>query len=97
MARPSIQRYSVPNQQALDAQITSYLARGYIVANKTADSVTLQKKKEFNILWALVGFILFMLPLLIYIIVYLTKPDVELVEIVIVPRTSGQSTIQPAG
>ncbi|HEX4750249.1 MAG TPA: hypothetical protein VH302_11960 [Bryobacteraceae bacterium] len=95
MAQPTIQRYSVPNAQVLEAQVTSYLAQGYIVANRTADSVTLQKKKEFNVLWAVVGFVLCLLPLLIYLIVYVTKPDVEIVEIVIVPHTPGQTDIQP--
>jgi hypothetical protein len=35
--------------------------------------------------------------LLIYLIVYVTKPDVEIIEIVIVPHTPGQSSIQPVG
>ena len=83
MAAPRIQRYTVPTAEAMEAQITSYLAQGYIVANRTMNSVTLQKKKEFNILWAVVGFVLCILPLLIYLVIYITQPDVEIVEIVL--------------
>lgn len=95
MAQPNIQRYTVPSAQVLEAQVTSYLAQGYVVANRTADSVTLQKKKEFNILWAVVGFVLCLLPLLIYLIVYVTKPDVEIIEITIAPPVPGHTPIQP--
>lgn len=63
--------------------MTSYFAQGFVVVNKTPTSVTLQKKKEFKIIWAVVGFLLCLIPLLIYVVIFLTQPDVEVVEIAI--------------
>ncbi len=83
MAQPRIQKYMVPTAEALDQSLTSYLAQGFIVANRSATSVTLQKKKEFKVVWAIIGFVLCLLPLLIYLIIYATQPDVEIVEITI--------------
>ncbi len=77
-----VQRVTVPNIAGMEAAITSYVAQGFIVVNKTAQSATMQKKKEFKILWAVIGFILCVLPLLVYLIVYATQADVEVVEIV---------------
>jgi hypothetical protein len=90
MAQPRIQKFTVPNVQVMEARMTSFLAQGFIVAHKTDTSVTLQKKKEFNIVWAIVGLVLCILPLLIYLIVYITRPDVELIEIAV-----SRTAIQP--
>lgn len=65
----------------MEQVITTYVAQGFIVVNKTASSATLQKKKEFKIVWAVIGFLLCFLPLLVYLIIYLTQPDVEVVQI----------------
>lgn len=92
MGAPKIQRVTVPTVEAMEAAITSYIAQGFVVVNKTPKSATLQKKKEFKILWAVIGFILCLLPLLIYLIVYATQPDVEVVEIVVVEKES-QATV----
>ena len=62
MAQPRIQKYMVPTAEALDQSLTSYLAQGFIVANRSATSVTLQKKKEFKVVWAIIGFVLCLLP-----------------------------------
>lgn len=43
----------------------------------------MQKAKSFSVLWAVIGFLLCLLPLLIYLIVYAMQPDVSLVEIII--------------
>lgn len=90
MASPSIRRYSVTNAQELEASMTNFFAQGFVVVNKTPVSVTLQKKKEFKIVWAVIGFLLCVIPLIIYLIVFATQPEVEVVEISI----SGQA-IQP--
>ncbi len=81
MGAPSISKVLVSSPEQLESTITSYLAQGFVVANRTASGVTLQRNKEFKILWAVIGFLLCILPLLIYLIVYATKPDVEIVEI----------------
>jgi hypothetical protein len=67
----------------MESAILSYLAKGFVVANKTPTSATLQKKKEFSILWAVIGFVLCVLPLLVYLIVYAMKEDVEIVEVTV--------------
>ena len=81
MASSRVQQISVFNANAMEQAITSYIAQGFIVVNKTATSATLQKKKEFKIVWAVIGFILCLLPLLVYLIVYATQPEVEVVQI----------------
>jgi hypothetical protein len=70
----------VPDRGALDSAITSYIAQGFTVQNRGEDFAVLFKKKEFSVLWAVVGLILCLLPLLIYLIVYATQKD-QLVEI----------------
>ncbi|MBS1871103.1 MAG: hypothetical protein JSS99_15745 [Actinobacteria bacterium] len=70
----------VPDRSALDGAITSYIAQGFTVQNRGEDFVVLFKKKEFSVLWAVVGFVLCVLPLLVYLIVYATQKD-QLVEI----------------
>jgi len=70
----------VPNAGALDSTITSYIAQGFTVQNRGEDFAVMFKKKEFSVLWAIVGLVLCLLPLLVYLIVYATQKD-ELVEI----------------
>jgi hypothetical protein len=84
MASNKIQKVTVSTVSEMDQVLTGYLAQGFTVANKTATSATLQKKKEFSALWAIVGMILCVLPLLIYLIVYATRPDFEIVEILVI-------------
>lgn len=70
----------VPDRGAMDSAITSYIAQGFLVQNRGEDFAILFKKKEFSVLWAIVGLVLCLLPLLVYLIVYATQKD-ELVEI----------------
>lgn len=70
----------VPDRGALDSAITSYIAQGFTVQNRGEDFAVLFRKKEFSVLWAVVGLVLCLLPLLVYLIVYATQKD-ELVEI----------------
>ncbi|MBV8831794.1 MAG: hypothetical protein JO108_21500 [Acidobacteriaceae bacterium] len=81
MAGSRIQNIPVDNANAMEQVITTYIAQGFVVVNKTETSATLQKKKEFKLVWAVIGFVLCLLPLLIYLIVYATQPDVEVVQI----------------
>jgi len=74
----------VPSVADMESTILGYLAKGFVVANKTSKSATLQKKKEFSILWAVIGLILCVIPLLIYLVIYAMQPDVEIVEITVV-------------
>lgn len=79
MAR--IVQVPVDSVATMEQVITQYVAQGFMVVNKTSTTATLQKKKEFNAMWAVIGFILCLLPLLIYLVIYATKPDVEVVQI----------------
>jgi hypothetical protein len=76
-----IQQVTVNNQAALDSAVTSYIAKGFVVANRGENFATLQKQKQFSVLWAVIGFFLCLLPLLIYLIVYASQPDVQVVEV----------------
>ena len=75
----------------MEQVITTYIAQGFAVVNKTETSATLQKKKEFKVVWAVIGFVLCVLPLLIYLVVYATQPAVEVVQI----QVTGSGLINP--
>jgi hypothetical protein len=79
----SVKQISVGSPQELESTITGYIAQGFVVSSRTPESVTLFKKKEFNILWAVIGFFLCLLPLLVYCVVYATQSD-EMVTVAIV-------------
>ncbi|HWF32134.1 MAG TPA: hypothetical protein VG188_06225 [Solirubrobacteraceae bacterium] len=82
----SVQQVDVASREELEGTIASYIAQGFVVRSRTASSVTLFKKKEFNVIWAVIGFFLCLLPLIVYCIVYATQSD----EMVIVQlRASG--------
>lgn len=70
-----VQQINVASQEELESVIMSYIAQGFSVGSRSPESVTLYKKKEFNILWAVIGFFLCLLPLLVYCIVYATQND----------------------
>jgi len=71
---------NVADQRALDSAVTTYISKGFIIANRTTDSVVMFKKKEFSIVMALVGFLFMVLPFLIYIVYYMFKSD-QMVEL----------------
>jgi hypothetical protein len=79
----AVQQIQVPDVGSMEQAITSYIAQGFTVQARTENSATLFKKKEFSVLWAVVGLVLCLLPLLIYLIVYATQKD-EMVQIVVV-------------
>jgi len=91
-----VQVVEVSSSSELDTAISSYVVQGYVLANKTPASATMIKKKEFNVLWAVIGFIVCLLPLLIYLIVYAADSD-KVVEIRVsgsgVSGTSGQENL----
>lgn len=76
--------------------ITGYIAQGYNVANRTPTSVTLIKRKQFSILWAVIGFVLCLLPLLIYLIVYAAESD-QMVVITLMGAQPAHPAIAAAG
>jgi hypothetical protein len=63
------------DQNDLTNRINMYVMGGFAVASREPDCVTLVKRKEFKIVWAVVGFFLCLLPLLIYLVVYALESD----------------------
>jgi hypothetical protein len=77
-----VQQVQVPDAASMEHTITSYIAQGFTVQSRTETSATLFKKNEFSVLWAVVGLLLCLLPLLVYLVVYATEND-QMVQIVI--------------
>jgi hypothetical protein len=48
----------VSSAEQLEQSISSYVAQGFAVMNRTPNSATMFKKKEFSVLWAVVGLVL---------------------------------------
>jgi len=82
----SVQQVNVASPSELEGTITSYIAQGFVVSSRTPEAVTLFRKKEFNVIWAVIGFFLCLLPLLVYCIVYLTQND-EMVIVKLAPAS----------
>ena len=55
--------------------IDGLVVQGFSVASREPSSVTMVKRKQFSALWAVIGFVLCVLPLLIYLIVYACEQD----------------------
>jgi hypothetical protein len=85
------------SQQELENMVASYIAQGYNVANRTPSSVTMIKRKQFSVLWAVIGFIVCVLPLLIYLIVYALEDDQMVIINLGQPGESVQPQISLAG
>jgi hypothetical protein len=70
-----VQMIEVGNAQEMENAISSFVMQGYVIANKTVGSATMVKSKQFNIIWAVIGFVFCLLPLIIYLIVYAGEKD----------------------
>src|SRR3984893_8946200 len=94
----AVSNVPVYSEAQLEQTIMSYIARGFVVANRAPTSATMFKKKEFSILWAVVGRILCVLPLLIYLIVYAAQTDqmvqIYLADTASIPPSAAASTGQ---
>ena len=75
-----VQVVEVDSAAELDGAITSWVVHGYTMANRTPVSATMVKRKEFSVLWAVIGFLICIIPLLVYIIIYAAESD-KVVEI----------------
>jgi len=73
-------RWTAPDALQMESAVTGYIAQGFLVANRTTSSVTLVKRKQFSIVALVIGLILCVVPLLIYLVYYLTQQD-QLIEI----------------
>ena len=86
----SVQQVSVVYANALSGTITSYVAQGFVVANQTDTSATLQKVKRFNAASLLLIFIpiLGWIPFILYLIIFAMKPAAAVVEIQVETHSS---------
>jgi hypothetical protein len=74
----------VQNAVDFETAINSYLAQGYVISNKSANSAMLTKKKEFSIPIGIITFLLCIIGLVIYAVWYSMQKD-RLVTITIKP------------
>jgi uncharacterized membrane protein YukC len=81
--RPKLTQVTVNSVQSMESAITSYIAEGFSLVNKTDKTAIMQKKKQFSTLWAVLGLALCVIPLIIYILIYAVQTDVQVVEIVV--------------
>ena len=70
-----MQNVIVSNVNELENAVNSWVAKGYSITNKTASAAMLVKKKEFSIPFAIIGFLLCIIGLIIYCVVYSMQTD----------------------
>ncbi len=91
----SVKVVQVTNQGQMQSAITSYIAQGFVIENQTAVSTTMMKKKQFSALWAVVGLILCVIPLLVYLIIYAAESD-QMVELrLVTPEAISEAQAVP--
>jgi len=71
----NIQQWTAPDVTQFEAAVSNYVAHGYLVANRTACSVTLVKPKQFSIAMLVIGLILCVVPLFLYLLLYAFEQD----------------------
>ena len=80
----------------LTSVIDGYVMQGFAVATRDPASVTMVKRKQFNVVWAVIGFFLCLLPLLIYLIVYASEQDqVVFIRVAAAPALPASGTSPP--
>jgi len=84
--RPArVERIEVSTTQEIDTAVLSYVTQGYVLLRRTPTSAVVQKKKDFEVAWVIVGLFLCLVPLVIYLLYYLfLQPAAEVREIVVV-------------
>jgi hypothetical protein len=65
----------VSSQEELSRTTAIYVSQGFQVLVQSPTSVSLIKRKEFNIVYAVLGFLLCTIPLFIYLIYYANQKD----------------------
>jgi hypothetical protein len=70
---------TVSNEAEIDQVVSQYIIQGFTVVNRMTGHATLLKKKELNgttlVLCLVLGLVVCEIPLIIYLIVYLTQSD----------------------
>jgi len=88
----------VATTDELRALTARYVIQGYVVVTQDATSALLIKRKQFNMIWAVIAFFFCVLPLLVYLIYYAFQSD-QVVQIVLAPQAAAPQTqlISPDG
>jgi hypothetical protein len=93
----AVANFPVYSEAQLEQTVTSYIAQGYLLSNRTPTSATMFKRKEFSILWLVIGLILCVVPLLVYLIIYANESD-KMVQIYLAdPATAPALAPPPSG
>jgi hypothetical protein len=85
----------VPSVAALHHQIRVHLVQGFFIQTANPYDAFLFKTKQFDILWAVIGFFVCLLPLLVYLLVYLVQQDVSVHIVVELPPPPMVSMLPP--
>jgi hypothetical protein len=89
MARTSVTAVRVGSEGEMEMAIASYISQGFLMSNRSPTGATMFKKKEFSIPMLVVGFILCVVPLIIYLFVYEFQSD-KMVQIQLVSASQAQ-------
>jgi hypothetical protein len=89
--------FAVPSAEALQAAVMDHLADGYVLRASTAHDAYLYKAKRFEMVWALIGFALCVVPLVIYLFVFLLQQDQAVHLVVQLPPPPPSDTTPAAG
>jgi hypothetical protein len=65
----------VSSKEELSQKVSMYLSQGFQIMVQSPTSVSLIKRKEFEMKWAVLGFLLCTIPLFIYLIYYANQND----------------------
>lgn len=65
----------VSSQEELSRTMAIYVSQGFQIMVQSPTSVSLIKRKEFNMVYAVLGFLLCTIPLFIYLIYYANQND----------------------
>jgi hypothetical protein len=93
----TVQQVPVYSEAQMEQWITSYIAQGFMLSNRTPTGATLFKKKEFSILWLVIGLLLCVFPLIIYLIVYAAESDKMIQLYLADPATASALVPPPSG
>ncbi len=79
----------------LSDTINVYVMQGFTVASREGDCVTLVKRKQFSVVWAVVGFFFCLLPLVIYLLVYAFQQDQVVMIRIVTPQLPQGPRLSP--
>lgn len=77
----------------MESTVAGYIAQGFNVASRTPASVTMIKRKRISYFWVIIGAFLCVLPLFIYLIVYLAQSDQMVIINLAVPASASRPII----